>query len=110
MAIYCITWTILCGKHLNVLCVTEPVVSAVNFICSSGFNYCWFHEFLSEMDAVYPHLSSSLIELVVLLRVFECRAMVKFFSDWEELLSATIIDHWRRAVEISFCWRLGNAS
>lgn len=52
MGICYITQAVLCGKHLNILCVIE----AVNFICSRGFNRHWFHEFLSDMEAGYPHL------------------------------------------------------
>lgn len=43
-------------EHLNILYVIGPVVSTVNFICSSGFNHHWFHEFLSDMETGYPHL------------------------------------------------------
>ena len=46
MVIHCIIHQqALCGKHLNLSCVIELVVSAVNFIRSRGLNHRQFRAF-----------------------------------------------------------------
>lgn len=48
-----VIWAVLCGKHLPILFVDEPVVWTADFICASGFNRHWYYEFLSDTVAEY---------------------------------------------------------
>ena len=74
----------LCGKHLNLSCVIEPVVSAVNFIRSRGLNHRQFRAFLLEIEAEYPDLPyHTAVRWIstgkVLLRFFELREIIEIF-------------------------------
>ena len=46
----------LCGKHLDLSSVLEPVVSTVNYIRSHGLNHRQFRSFLLEMNAEFLDL------------------------------------------------------
>jgi len=46
----------LCGKHVDLSSVLEPVVSTVNYIRSHGLNHRQFRDFLKEIDAEFPDL------------------------------------------------------
>ncbi|XP_076352669.1 general transcription factor II-I repeat domain-containing protein 2A-like [Tachypleus tridentatus] len=46
----------LCGKHLDLSCVIEPVVSIVNFIRSHALNHRKYRTFLEEINAEYSDL------------------------------------------------------
>lgn len=54
-----------CGKSLNQSCVFNPVVLVVNYIRSHGLNHNQVYEFLSEIEAEYPHLSYHTVNLAV---------------------------------------------
>jgi len=85
MVIHCIIHQqALCGRYLNLLCVTEPVVSAINFIRSHGLRHRQFREFLLEIEAEYPDLPYHtavrwLSNGKVLLRFFELREPIEIF-------------------------------
>lgn len=74
----------LCAKDLDLSCVIDPVVSAVNFIRSRGLNHRQFRQFLSELEADYSDLPYHtevrwLSKGKVLLRFFELRDVIEIF-------------------------------
>lgn len=85
LVIHCIIHQqVLCGKHLNLSCVIEVVVSVVNFIRSRGLNHRQFREFLLEIEAEYPDLPYHteirwLSNGKVLSRFFELRNVIEIF-------------------------------
>ncbi|XP_029657125.1 general transcription factor II-I repeat domain-containing protein 2B-like [Octopus sinensis] len=46
----------LCGKHLDLSSVLDPVISTVNYIRSHGLKHRQFRDFLEEMNAEFPDL------------------------------------------------------
>ncbi|CAI9718805.1 transcription factor II-I repeat domain-containing 2-like [Octopus vulgaris] len=74
----------LCGKHLDLSSVLDPVISTVNYIRSHGLKHRQFRDFLEEMNAEFPDLPyyTSVRWLSygkILARFFELRTEIEIF-------------------------------
>ncbi|CAM5076918.1 unnamed protein product [Eretmochelys imbricata] len=74
----------LCGKYLDLSCVMEPIVSAMNLIRSHGLNHRQFQAFLVEIESEYYdlpyHTSVRWLSCgKVLSRFFKLRTEIEMF-------------------------------
>jgi hypothetical protein len=85
MTLHCIIHQqALCGKTLDLFCVKNPVVLAVNFIRSSAFRHRQFQDILKEIESEYSNIPYFIAVLwlsrgKILSRFFEPRNEIEIF-------------------------------